>query len=109
MTVRHLDRLLTPRSVAVIGASTREGSVGAAVWRNVCAGTFGGPLYAVNARHAALDGHPVYARVTDLPAAPDLAVVCTPPDTVSGLIAELGSLGTRAAIIVSAGLSPAMR
>ncbi|VTU27441.1 Succinyl-CoA ligase [ADP-forming] subunit alpha [Variovorax sp. PBL-H6] len=104
MTIRHLDRLLSPTSVAVFGASTRPGSVGATVWRNLRAGTFAGPVYPVNPRHSLLDGMPVYATAAQLPAAPDLAVLCTPAATVPGLIAELGALGTRAAIIVTAGL-----
>ena len=109
MTLRHLDRLLTPQSVAVIGASTRAGSVGATVWHNLRSGAFKGPLYAVNPKHPSLDDYPAYARVSDLPTAPDLAVICTPPDTVPGLIAELGAMGTRAVVVMSAGLSPAQK
>ena len=107
MSIRHLDRLLEPRSVAVIGASDRAGSVGATVWRNLRAGRYAGPVYAVNPRHTMLDGQPVVARPADLPEAPDLAVVCTPPDTVPGLIDALGHLGTRAAIVMTAGLTAA--
>lgn len=50
MSVRHLDRLLEPASVAVIGASNRPGSVGATVWRNLRAGRFAGPIWPVNPR-----------------------------------------------------------
>ena len=109
MTIRHLDRLLTPRSVAVFGASARPGSVGATVWRNLRGGGYAGPRYAVNPKHAQLDGEPVYARASELPAAPDLAVLCTPPDSIAALVAELGALGTRAAIVVTAGLSAAQK
>src|SRR5258705_13929147 len=98
MTVRHLDRLLAPRSIALVGASDRAGSVGATVWRNLRGNGFSGAVYAVNPAHHTLDGEPVYASVAKLPQAPDLAVVCTPPATVPGLIAELGHAGTRAAI-----------
>ena len=79
MSVRHLDRLLEPTSVCVIGASDRAGSVGATVWRNLRAGTFAGPIHAVNPRHATLDGVACHGGVADLPSAPDLAVICTPP------------------------------
>ena len=106
MTVRHLDRLLTPRSVAVIGASDRSGSVGHLVWSNLRGGAFQGPVYAVNRRQPQLLGEPALASVAELPEAPDLAVICTPPDTVPGLVAELGARGTRAAVVLSAGLSP---
>lgn len=106
MTLRHLDRLLTPASVAVFGASDRAGAVGTHVWRNLQGGGFAGPLLPVNPKREQLDGVKAYARAADLPVVPDLAVLCTPPATVPGLIAELGALGTRAAIIVTAGLTP---
>jgi acetyltransferase len=109
MSIRHLDRLLEPRSVAVVGASTRPGSVGATVWANLRAGGFTGTIHGVNAKHKVLDGVPVFARPADLPEAPDLAVLCTPAASVAGLIDELGRLGTRAAIVMSAGLNPAQK
>jgi acetyltransferase len=106
MTIRHLDRLLTPASVAVIGASPRAGSVGATVWRNLREGGFAGPVMAVNPSRESLDGEPSYARVAALPQVPDLAVICTPAATVPALVAELGAFGTRAAVVLSAGLTP---
>ncbi len=109
MSIRHLDRLLEPRSVAVIGASERVGSVGATVWRNVRAGSFTGTVYPVNQKHASVGGERAYSHVRELPEVPDLAVVCTPPDTVPQLIADLAELGTRAAIVMSAGLTPVQR
>ena len=107
MSVRNLDRLLEPRSVAVAGASQRPGSVGATVWRNLRADRFEGAIYPLNPKHAALDGVQCFARPADLPQAPDLAIICTPPDTVAPLIAAFGELGTRAAIVMTAGLSAA--
>ena len=109
MTIRNLDRLLTPRSVAVIGASQRAASVGATVWRNLRSGGFEGALHAVNPKRPLLDGVRAFARVQELPEPPDLAVVCTPPATVPGIIAELGAHGTRAAVVLSAGLSAAQK
>ena len=109
MTIRNLDRLLEPRSVAVFGASDRPASVGTTVWRNLRAGRFGGPVYAVNPKRSVLDGERVFARAADLPCVPDLAVLCTPPATVPGLVAELGALGTRAAVLMSAGLTAAQK
>lgn len=105
MSVRHLDGLFRPRSVAVIGASDRERSVGALVMRNLLGAAFGGPLWPVNPRRSEVAGLPVFADVAALPAAPDLAIVCTPADTVPGLIDALGRKGNRAAIVLSAGLS----
>ncbi|WP_093134105.1 GNAT family N-acetyltransferase [Variovorax sp. OK605] len=109
MTIRHLDRMLSPASVAVFGASTRPGSVGATVWRNLLAGGFKGPLYGVNPKHRALDGIAMHRDAAHLPAAPELALICTPPTTVAGLVAELGALGTRAVVIVTAGLNPTQK
>ena len=109
MSIRHLEQLLSPRSVAVFGASDRPGSVGATVWNNLAAGGFQGALWAVNPRRPDLPGGPAVARLDDLPHAPDLAVICTPPDTVVDLIAALGRAGTRAAIVMTAGLGPQRR
>jgi acetyltransferase len=109
MSIRHLDALFDPQSVAVIGASDTPGSVGATVWRNLRRGGFEGPCWAVNPRRATVGGEPAFASVGALPAAPELAVVCTPPAAVPGLIAELGARGTRAAVVLTAGLTPAQR
>ena len=109
MSIRHLDRLLEPKSVVVVGASNRVGSVGATVWRNLRAGHFAGPIHGINPKHATLDGVAIHAHPADLPQAPDLAVLCTPPDTVPSLIDALGRLGTRAAIVMTAGLSTAQK
>jgi acetyltransferase len=110
MSVRHLEQLLAPASVAVFGASDRAGSVGATVWQNLASGGYTGTLHAVNPRRPPLaGGHGVVASLADLPQAPDLAVICTPPHTVPGLVAELGRAGTRAAVVMTAGLGPERR
>ena len=108
MSIRHLDKLFAPASVAVFGASERAGRVGTTVWRNLHA-QFPGRLYPVNPKHRVLDGVKAYATVKALPEAPDLAVICTPADTVVQLIEQLGKRGTRAAIVVTAGLDKATR
>lgn len=104
MSVRHLDALLHPASVALIGASTRPGSLGAVVLRNLRGGGFEGPLWAVNPHASDIEGLPCFADVASLPEAPALAVICTPAASVPGLIAELGAKGCRAAVVLSAGL-----
>lgn len=104
MSVRNLDFLFRPRSVAVIGASNRPGSVGATVFRNLLSGGFDGPIMPVNPKRTAIAGVLAYPDVSALPEAPDLAVICTPAATVPGLIAELGGRGTRAAVVLTAGL-----
>jgi len=100
----HLEYLLAPQSVAVVGASDRAGSVGATVVRNLMGGGFRGPVWPVNLRHASVGGMRAYATPAELPAAPDLAVICTPAASVPGLVAQLGVRGTRAAVVLSGGL-----
>ncbi|WP_341317225.1 GNAT family N-acetyltransferase [Paraburkholderia sp. IMGN_8] len=100
MTVRNLDALFRPESVAVIGASERPGSTGAMVWARVLEGGFGGPIWPVNPKYDTLGGRAVIGDAGDLPHAPTVALICTPPDTWPGIIHRLGGLGTRAAIIV---------
>ncbi|MFT3663885.1 bifunctional acetate--CoA ligase family protein/GNAT family N-acetyltransferase [Piscinibacter sp.] len=109
MSIRHLDHLLAPASVAVIGASQRPASVGATVWRNLNGNGFTGRCYAVNPKYADFDGARAYPNVAALPEAPELAIVCTPPASVPGLVAELAAAGTRAAVVLTAGLDAAQR
>ena len=98
MSIRNLDQLFDPASVAVFGASQRAASVGATVWTQLRAGAFKGPLYAVNPKYRELGGQPVYARAADLPTVPELAVLCTPPAVVADLIAGGGPVITGRAV-----------
>jgi len=109
MTIRNLDALLAPRSVVVVGASDRQGSVGATVWRNLRSGRFAGAVRAVNPTHRTLDGEQVFARCADLPAVPDLAVVCVPPEALADAVAEIGRAGIRAAVVMTGGIDAATR
>ena len=104
MTIRHLDLLFGPASVAVLGASDRPGSLGAVVLGKLRQAGFTGPIWAVNPKHSQVQGQPAWPHVAALPGVPDLAVICTPAHTVPGLMDELGRCGTRAAIVISAGL-----
>jgi acetyltransferase len=106
MSIRHLDSLFDPASVAVFGASQRPGSVGGTVWQNLRSGGYGGTLWPVNPKYKLLGDVPCYSKVGDLPATPELAVICTPPATLAALIKSLGARGTRAAVVLTAGLSP---
>ncbi|QJE02743.1 GNAT family N-acetyltransferase [Massilia forsythiae] len=107
MSVRNLRQLFAPKSIALVGASERPGSVGATVLRNLLAGGFKGPLYPVNPKYETLAGLRAWPDVTDLPQAPELAVICTPPRTLPGIVRALGELGTRAAIVMSPGVAGA--
>ena len=104
MSSHNLQYLLAPRSVAVVGASDRPGSVGATVLRNLIHGGFRGPIWPVNLKRATVAGLPAYATPAQLPAAPELAVICVPAHCIPALIADLGARGTRAAVVLSAGL-----
>jgi acetyltransferase len=103
MSIRYLEHFFKARSVAVIGASARPGSVGATVLSNLVNAGFSGAVWPVNPKYRTLDGMPVYPDVAALPGCPGLAVICTPADTVPGIITALGRLGCKAAVILSAG------
>ena len=102
MSVRNLDRLFRPRSVALIGASPRPNSVGGVVARNLRRAGFAGELMLVKPASPDDRGQRVHPNVASLPHAPDLAVIVTSPETVPRLIGELGQLGTRAAVVIAA-------
>jgi acetyltransferase len=102
MSTRNLDKLLAPRSVVAIGASARPNSVGGAVTRNLLTGGFAGEIHLINTKGGEIAGRPVLRSLNELPAPPDLAVVMTPPETVPGLVGELGRIGTKAAVIITA-------
>ncbi len=104
MSIRHLDSLFKPHSVAVIGASDQAQRIGTRVLANLVDGGFGGDIWPLNPKHEQLHQLRCYHKVAALPAAPSLAILCTPPATIPGLIAELGARGTRAAIVMTAGL-----
>jgi len=103
MTIRNLDALFHPASIALIGASNRPHSVGNVVARNLFQGGFAGPIFPVNPHEAAIGGTLAYRDVSALPMAPDLAIIATPPETVPELIAQLGARGTRGAVVLTAG------
>ncbi len=104
MSTRNLQYLFRPRSVAVIGASNTPNTVGAALMHNMLTSGYEGPVMPVNPRYEAVAGVLAYPDVASLPVAPELAIIATPAATVPRLIGELGERGTRAAIVISAGL-----
>src|SRR5581483_6519184 len=109
MTIRNLEYAFHPRSVAVIGASDELGSVGKTLTENVLTGGFAGPIYLVNPRHGSIAGVRCFRDVESLPETPELAVVATPPNTVPSLIDALCKKGTRAVVVITAGLGNDLR
>jgi len=105
MSIRNLDKMFRPQSIAVIGASDKPKSVGAALMDNMLRAGYRGPVLPVNPKATATHGIMAYRDVASLPMAPDLAIIATPPDTIAPLVAELGSRGTRAAVILTAGFA----
>ncbi len=98
-----LDAMFSPASVAIIGATSRPGTVGRTVLENLLRDTFRGKVYAVNAKHDEVLGHKVYKSIRDIPQPVDLAVVATPAVTVSPIIAECVEAGVKSAVVISAG------
>ncbi|MGM0915760.1 MAG: GNAT family N-acetyltransferase [Pseudomonadota bacterium] len=104
MSTRFLRHFFEPGTIAVIGASEKSESLGGIVIRNLLEGEFPGTIWAVNPKgYSSVYGQPAFARVSQLPEVPDLAVICSPVETVPGRIARLGSFGCRAALVLSGG------
>ncbi|WP_062111862.1 bifunctional acetate--CoA ligase family protein/GNAT family N-acetyltransferase [Aureimonas sp. AU40] len=105
MTIRNLDAVFEPKAIALIGASNREGSVGAVLARNLFGSGFAGPVMPVNPHERAIRSSVNFRSVAELPEVPDLAVIATPALSVPGLISELGERGCRAAVVISTGFA----
>ncbi|UWU18678.1 bifunctional acetate--CoA ligase family protein/GNAT family N-acetyltransferase (plasmid) [Rhizobium sullae] len=105
MSIKNLAPLLHPRSIAIIGASTRPDAIGSKILDNVLRGGFAGDIWPVNPKHARILEQSCYPSVSALPAAPDIAIVATPAPTIPSLLRELGEKGTKIAVLVTAGLS----
>ncbi|MCC9711361.1 bifunctional GNAT family N-acetyltransferase/acetate--CoA ligase family protein [Streptomyces sp. MNU76] len=105
--VASLEPLLRPRTVAVIGAGRKPGSVGRAVLHHLRTGGFTGRLFAVNPAATSLLGVPCHPSVAALPQTPDLAVVAVPAAAIPATAEECGKAGVRALLVVTAGLDRA--
>jgi acetyltransferase len=98
-----LQGLFAPKSVALVGASEKPGSVGQALLSNLAAGPFKGRFYPVNPKHARMAGLPVFKSISELPETPDLLVLATPAQSIPDLVQEAADRGVKNAIIISAG------
>ncbi|HRQ15114.1 MAG TPA: bifunctional acetate--CoA ligase family protein/GNAT family N-acetyltransferase [Promineifilum sp.] len=103
MEKNPLEVMFKPRSVAVIGATERQGSVARTILWNLLSTSFGGTIFPVNPKYGSILGIKAYPSVGAIPDEVDLAVIVTPAKTVPGLIQECADKGVRAAIIISAG------
>jgi acyl-CoA synthetase (NDP forming)/RimJ/RimL family protein N-acetyltransferase len=102
---RSIGRLLTPRSVAVVGASRSRDKVGQALVRNLVLGGFTGRVYAVNPEATAVAGVPAYPSVSEIPGEVDLVVIAVPAPAVRQVVVECAAKAVKGLIVVSAGFA----
>jgi acetyltransferase len=100
---RPLDAIFAPRTVALIGASERAGSVGRALFENLSAATFSGAVFPIHPDRATILDRPAYATIAAAPGPVDLAVIATPAATVPEVVRECVAVGVRGALVISAG------
>ena len=105
MPGHYLRPLLAPQSVALVGATERQGALGRIVFQNLK--PLGERLFAVNPKHATVFGRKSFRRLRELPSPPELAVVVTPARTVPAVIDEAGAAGIKAALVLSSGFGEA--
>jgi acetyltransferase len=108
MSTYRLKNLLAPRSLALVGASPRRGSVGRSVLRNILGAKFKGQFGLVNTHYAEVDGVATVRALGKLPFVPELVVITAPAAVVPGLIEEAAKLGSAGAVIIPAGLGHGM-
>jgi acetyltransferase len=100
---RPLDAIFAPKTVAVIGATENQGTVGRTLLWNLMSNPFGGTIYPVNPKRSNVLGIKAYPTIKDVPEQVDLAVIVTPAPSVPGIISDCVDAGVKGAIIISAG------
>ncbi|HXG31447.1 MAG TPA: CoA-binding protein, partial [Thermodesulfobacteriota bacterium] len=103
MSIRNLDRIFNPKSIALIGASDTVGKLGYTLFRNLTRCGFKGPVYPVNPKYKTVQGKKAFKSVTDIREEVDLAVIVTPLEVVPEVISGCAKKGILGAIIISAG------
>ena len=103
MSASDLDKIFNPKSIAVIGASDKEGSVGHTLMKNLTQQGYKGEVYPINIRKDEILGIKAYKSLDQLPKTVDLAVIATPAKTVPGILEQCGKARTTGVIIISAG------
>ncbi len=100
-----IHRFFNPRSVAVIGASRRQDTIGQALVRNLVTGDFTGRVYAVNPSSDAVSGLPAYQSVADIPGDVDVAIVAVPADSVTDVVLDCAAKGVHGLVVISSGFA----
>ncbi|MBY0500656.1 MAG: acetate--CoA ligase family protein [Alphaproteobacteria bacterium] len=101
----NLDSLFSPTSLALIGASPKEGSLGRALLENIIKGGYKGTIFLINPKYTQVLDLPCSPSIETLPFPPDIAVLCTPAKSVPTIIEDLGKKGTKFAVVITAGFS----
>ncbi len=103
----YLTSLFEPKSVAVVGASDRENSVGNIIFKNILNQGYKGKLYAINPKHETIQGQPAYKSIEEIGARVEMAIICTRPQTVPHIVEQCGRSGVRNVIVIASGFSEA--
>ena len=104
MSTYRLKNLLSPRSLALVGASPRQGSVGRAILANIHQAKFKGEFGLVNSHYAEIDGIAAVGSLGKLPFVPELVVITAPAAAIPDLIDDAGQRGAAGAVIITSGL-----
>ncbi|HQM86869.1 MAG TPA: CoA-binding protein, partial [Methylotenera sp.] len=107
MSQHHLKPLFSPKSVAIFGASDRIDSVGQIVFQNMLQSGYRGALYPINPNHSVVQGCKAFASILQISESIELAVIATPPKTVTDIIDACGKHGVKAVVIITAGFGEA--
>lgn len=100
-----IERFFNPRSVAVIGASRRQDTIGQTLVRNLVLGDFSGTVHAVNPSADAVSGLPAYASVADIPGDVDVAIVAVPAEAVQDVVLDCAAKGVHGLVVISSGFA----
>ncbi|MBN2009677.1 acetate--CoA ligase family protein [candidate division KSB1 bacterium] len=99
----HIESIMNPQSIAVVGATNRPGAVGQAIFRNLIQGGYQGVLYPVNPKARSIMSIRAYPSLTDTPDEIDLVVIVVPTKAVNSVLVEAGNKGVKAAVVITAG------
>ena len=101
--IKDIQTIMNPKSIAVVGATNRKGSVGLAVFRNILDAGFQGVLYPVNPKAKSVQSVKAYPSLADISDEVDLAIIIVPSEMVSSIIEEAGRKGIKGAVVITAG------
>ncbi|MEO9324561.1 GNAT family N-acetyltransferase [Nocardioides sp. C4-1] len=100
-----IERFFNPRSIAIIGASRRQDTIGQVLVRNLVTGDYTGRVYAVNPSAGAVSGLPAFKTVGDIPDDVDVAIVAVPADAVTDVVLDCAAKGVHGMIVISSGFA----